>query len=113
MKPHVEGTQESCQHLTKGYIQSLIDCLNERFLDLPLFNVAKLFSPSYYPSDCLTRDNISECWLDKILQHLQHTNSNNVDDLESTFDFTGCKREINSFFDALHSSCEGFKMKDA
>ncbi|XP_057813067.2 uncharacterized protein LOC131027099 [Cryptomeria japonica] len=108
MQPRIEGTKQSCQLLTEGYIQSLIESLNERSPDLPLFNAAKLFSPSYYPSDHQTQDNVSERWLDKLLQHLQHT-TNNV----SIFDVNGCKRELNSFVDSLHSSCEGFKMKDA
>ncbi|GLJ15221.1 hypothetical protein SUGI_0248780 [Cryptomeria japonica] len=104
MQPCVEGTQQSCQRLTEGYIQSLIDCLNEIFPDLPLFNAAKLFNPSYYPSDRQTRVNVTERWLDKLLQHLQHTTSNNV----SIFDVNGYKRELNSFVDSLHSNCEGF-----
>ncbi|XP_059070451.1 uncharacterized protein LOC131860102 [Cryptomeria japonica] len=108
MQPRIEGTKQSCQCLTEGYIQSLIDSLNERFPDLPLFNAAKLFSPSYYPLYHQTRDNVSKRWLDKLLQHLQHT-TNNV----SIFDVNGCKRELHSFVDSLHSSCEGFKMKDA
>ena len=49
VEPCIEGTQESCEQLTQGYIESLIDSLNEIFQDLHLFNEAKLFSPCYYP----------------------------------------------------------------
>jgi len=51
LKPCIEGTQESCQQLTKHYIESLIDSLNKRFSYLHLFNTAKLFSLYYYPEE--------------------------------------------------------------
>ena len=60
MKPHIEGTQESCQQLTEGYIESLIDSLNEIFLDIRLFNLAKLFIPCYYPEERHNREKNSE-----------------------------------------------------
>ena len=60
MKPHIEGTQESCQQLTKGYIDSLINSLNERFLDLHVFNATKLLSPCYYPKERHNREKNSE-----------------------------------------------------
>ena len=51
MEPCIEGTQESFQQLTQGYIESLIDSLKEILLDIHLFNATKLFSPCYYPEE--------------------------------------------------------------
>ena len=51
MKPCIEGTQENCEQLIEGYIESLIDSLNEIFLGLHLFNAAKFFNPCYYPEE--------------------------------------------------------------
>ena len=33
------------------YVQAVVDSLNERSLDLLVFNASKLFIPKYYPSD--------------------------------------------------------------
>jgi hypothetical protein len=112
MKPCIEGTEESCQQLTEGYIESLIDSLNERFPDLPLFNAAKLFSPCYYPEERHSREKNSERWLFKLFQHLQHTISEDIG-LVPLFDVKACKRELHPFVDSLNLACEGFSMKEA
>ena len=62
----IEGTQESFQQLIEGYIESLIDSLNERFLDLHLFNATKLFSPCYYPKERHNLEKNSERWIFKL-----------------------------------------------
>ena len=90
MKPHIEGTQESCQQLTEGYIESLIDSLNEIFPDLHLFNAVKLFSPCYYSEERHSREKNPERWLSKLFQHLQHTISNDVR-IVCLFDFKAYK----------------------
>ena len=112
MKPCIEGTQESCQQLTEGYIESLIDSLNERFPDLHLFNAAKLFSPCYYPEERRSRERNSDRWLLKLFQHLQHTMPND-DGFMPLFDINACKRELHPFVDSLNLACEGFSMKEA
>lgn len=48
MKLCINGTLQSYKKLTKEYVQSLIDLLNERFPNLPLFNATKLFIPYYH-----------------------------------------------------------------
>ena len=40
-----------------------MDSLNERFLDLRVFNASKLFNPKYYPSDEEVRITMLEQWL--------------------------------------------------
>jgi hypothetical protein len=39
------GTMEYCVHLGKAFVQKLIDCLNDKFIDFPVFNATKLFIP--------------------------------------------------------------------
>lgn len=112
MKPCIEGTQESCQQLTEGYIETLIDSLNERFPDLHLFNAAKLFSPCYYSEERRSREKNSERWFLKLFQHLQHTVSSDVG-FVALFDVKACKRELHPFVDSLNLACEGFSMKEA
>ena len=112
MKPCIEGTEESCQQLTEGYIETLIDSLNERFPDLHLFNAAKLFSPCYYPEERRNREKNSERWILKLFQHLQHTISRDAG-FVALFDVESCKRELYPFVDSLNLACEGFSMKEA
>lgn len=112
MKPCIEGTKESCQQLIKGYIETLIDFLNERFSDLHLFNAAKLFSPCYYLEERCNCEKNSERWLLKLFQHLQHTISSDVG-FVALFDVKACKRELHPFVDSLNLVCEGFSMKEA
>ena len=42
------GTMEDSIHLGKAFIQKLVDCLNDRFIYLHVFNVAKRFSTHCY-----------------------------------------------------------------
>ena len=57
------GTLEDCIHLGKAFVQKLIDCLNDRFIDLPTFNAAKLFSPHSYFEEVDERDSKTKRWL--------------------------------------------------
>ena len=46
-----EVTQKECNMMESMYVQASVDSLNERFLDLLVFNASIFFSPKYYPSD--------------------------------------------------------------
>ena len=48
---NVEGTLEQCKILGASYVQKIIDNLNNRFSNLPIFTSTKLFSPKHYPLD--------------------------------------------------------------
>ena len=50
------GTMNDCVHLGKVFVQKLIDCLNDRFTDLTVFNAAKLFIPRSYFEEENERD---------------------------------------------------------
>lgn len=108
MKGCIKGTQESCQQLTEGYIESLIDSLHERFPDLHLFNATKLFIPCYYLEERSSLEKNLEHWLLKLFQHLQHTISNNVG-FVSLFDVKACKRELHPFVDSLNLAWRVFE----
>ena len=57
---NVEGTLEQCKILGASYVQKVIDSLNNRFLDLPIFTSAKLFNPKHYPLDDHDRGQLTE-----------------------------------------------------
>ena len=38
-----------------SYVRRVVHALNDRFLDLPIFNATKFFSSRNYPSDCNER----------------------------------------------------------
>ncbi|MCO5570486.1 hypothetical protein L7F22_024208 [Adiantum nelumboides] len=57
------GDVESCMQLAKSFVQTVIDCVNERFPDVYFFNAAKLFCPPYYPKDAKrTRSCAKRLW---------------------------------------------------
>ena len=43
----------------------MVDALNERFLDISVFNACKLFNPKLYLVDDDEQSRITEEWLDK------------------------------------------------
>jgi hypothetical protein len=47
------------------YVPTVIDSLDKRFLDLPIFNALKVFNPKYYPSDEELSITMSEQWLER------------------------------------------------
>ena len=49
------------------YVQAVVDSLNERFLDSPIFNTSILFTPKYDPSDEEVPITISEQWLKRLI----------------------------------------------
>jgi hypothetical protein len=59
--------------LSASYVQKDVNALNDHFLDLPVFNVAKFFSPRKYPSDDSDRNTNTELGLKRILLKFQYT----------------------------------------
>ena len=51
MRFNVERTLEQCKILGASYVQKIIDNFNNRFPNLPIFTLAKLFSPRNYTLD--------------------------------------------------------------
>ncbi|MCO5567029.1 hypothetical protein L7F22_020712 [Adiantum nelumboides] len=101
------GDVESCIVLAKSFVQKLIDCINERFPDVLLFNAVKVFSPQHYPrnvkKDTSQREEKVNKWLDQLLDRFGGF----------LVDKQGCKDEILSFTDTLYYGCEGMNMMDA
>ena len=45
------GLFDACKELTQKYVQTVIDSLHVRFLDMRVFNATKNFSPISYPME--------------------------------------------------------------
>ena len=93
---NVEGTLEQCKILGASYVQKVIDSLNNRFPDLPIFTSAKLFSPKHYPLDDHDRGQLTETWLVRIVSHFQWDQ-----------ELVGrCNAELLEFVETLASMCQ-------
>ena len=77
-------------------MQRVVHALNDRFLDLLVFNVAKLLSPRNYPSDDSVQVTNIELWLERILLKFQYTEE------ESNM----CKGELLEFTKTLQHECK-------
>ncbi|KAH7331520.1 hypothetical protein KP509_20G037900 [Ceratopteris richardii] len=64
------GSLDECISIAKAYIKNILDGLNRRFEDLPLFNAFKIFSPSSYPVDAYDREKMTQEWLNRIINLL-------------------------------------------
>ena len=65
----IGGSLEDCTTLGRLYVQKVIDSLNDRFPDLPIFNAAGFFSPKHYPMDALDWGTLTEQWLNRLVIH--------------------------------------------
>ncbi|MCO5582460.1 hypothetical protein L7F22_036356 [Adiantum nelumboides] len=50
------GSLEECISMAKSYVQNILDGLNRRFEDLPIFNAFKIFCSSCYPVNAIDRE---------------------------------------------------------
>ncbi|MCO5580716.1 hypothetical protein L7F22_034586 [Adiantum nelumboides] len=104
-----DGDVESCKQLARSFVQTLIDCLNERFPDVYFLNTKKLFSPQFYPKDTKRskcseeREKKANDWLNRLLKKVGG----------HLVDAQGCRDEVLSFTDTLYYACESMCMKDA
>jgi hypothetical protein len=70
---HKSYTSCKCKLLVVVYVRKVVHALSDCCLDLPVFNVAKLFNPCHYPSnesDRITNINYGsegDCWSFNIL----------------------------------------------
>lgn len=62
-KSQRSGTLDDCIMLGKGFVMKVIDYLNARFTNLPIFNVYKFFSPCNFYEDMNDRDSQTRIWL--------------------------------------------------
>ena len=72
-------------------MQRVVHALNDRFLDLPEFNVAKFFNPRNYPSNDSNRITITKLWFERTLLKFQYN--------EEESDM--CKGELLEFTETL------------
>ena len=64
---------QQCILLVASYAQKKIHALNHHFLDLPVFNKAKIFSSRNYPTDDSDRNTNTESRLKRTLLKFQFT----------------------------------------
>ncbi len=67
----VRSSLEDCITTGRLYVQNVIDSLNDRFPDLPVFNVVRFFSPKHYPMDALDRGTLTKQWLNRLVTHFK------------------------------------------
>jgi hypothetical protein len=58
---------QQCILMDASYVQRVVQALNDYFLDLLVFNVAKLFSPRNYPSDDSEWITNTTLWLERMI----------------------------------------------
>ena len=82
-------------HLGKAFIQKLVDCLNDRFIYLHVFNVAKCFSTHCYFEEENKRGSETRRWLLCLCEKIVVVNSPIIDTEK-------CEGEMKSFVVTLH-----------
>lgn len=79
----------------RRYIQKIVDALNDRFLNLHIFNVAKLFSPMHYLINEIEMTSVSNLWFKKFLDIFVT--------IENEFDLY--QVEMLEFFERMKHAC--------
>ena len=85
------------------YVQPIVDSLNEKFHDLPVFNASKLFSPKYYPSDEEVRITMSEQWLERLIIKFRFT----------AVESDASRAKLLEFVETLRHECENKSLYEA
>ena len=91
------GTLDDCIMFGKSFVMKVIDSLNARFTDLPIFNAAKLFSPRNYYEDMDDRDSQTRRWLTCLCEKFSVGNSPIVDSAR-------CLGEMDEFVCTMYRS---------
>ena len=92
------GPNELQQRILLGasYVQMVVHTLNDRFLNLPIFNAANFFNPRNYPNNDSNRSTNTELWLERMLLKFQYTKEKS----------NMCKGELLEFIEILQHECE-------
>ena len=97
LKSQRSGTLDDCIMLGKCFVMKVIDSLNARFTDLPIFNATKFFSPCNYYEDMDDRDSQTKIWLACLCQKFSVGDSPMVDSAR-------CFGEMNEFICTMYRS---------
>lgn len=89
------GSLEECKLIAAEYVQHVIDALNDRFPDLPIFNAAKLFSPKHYPEDEEERTRSTDLWLERLVNKF----------VASADERDLCRAEMLEFIETMRYEC--------
>ena len=96
-KSQRSGTLDDCIMLGKSFVMKVIDFLNARFTDLPIFNAAKFFSPCNYYEDMDDRDSQTRRWLERLCKKFSVGDSPIVDNVK-------CFGEMDEFTCTIYRS---------
>ena len=96
----------SCISLARGFVRELINGINARFLDLPLFNAAKIYCPSSYEKDVRTRSQMHKGFMQRLCTKFGGEGSKLVDATE-------CEYEIDRFCLTLYKANKSFSFHEA
>ncbi|KAH9295072.1 hypothetical protein KI387_038660 [Taxus chinensis] len=96
-KSQRSGTLDDCIELGKSFIVKVIDSLDTRFTDLPIFNAAKFFSPRNYYEETEDRDHQTKRWLTSLCDKFSVGNSPIVDSVK-------CLGEMDEFICTIYRS---------
>ena len=89
------GTLLEYKLIAAECVQKIIDALNERFSDLPIFNAIKLFNPKYYPADEEDRTRATDVWLERLMEKF----------VPSENDRDACRAEMLEFVETIRHEC--------
>ena len=101
-----DGTLQECKVIAQAYVLKVMESLQQRFLDLKVFNAAKLFSPISFSLDLAVLHRNGSLWLQIFIEHFCTNGGNFLDE-------RGLKSELRGFLDMLQISCGGLKMHQA
>ena len=96
-KSQISGTLYDYVLLGIFFVMKVIDSLNARFTDLPIFNVANFFSPRNYYEDMDDRDSQTQRWLTCLCEKFSVGDSPIVDSVK-------CFGEIDEFTCTVYKS---------
>ncbi|MCO5612069.1 hypothetical protein L7F22_066331 [Adiantum nelumboides] len=97
---------DNCIVLAKSFVEMLISGINERFMDFPLFNAAKLFAPTSYEKDICVRGQIHKSYLERLCIKFgvgEH----------KLMDATQCEFEVDRFALSLFKANQSYSFHDA
>ena len=90
-------TLDDCILLGKCFVIKVIESLDRRFTDLPIFNAAKFFSPRHYYEEVNDRDSQTKRWLQCLCEKFSIGESPIVDT-------TKCLDEMDEFICTIYKS---------
>ncbi|MCO5601984.1 hypothetical protein L7F22_056111 [Adiantum nelumboides] len=101
-----ENSLQGCIVLAKSFVQELIVGIDAKFNDLPLYNAAKLYSPTSFDKDISIRGQTHKVYLDRLCAKFGSSQNGLVDAFL-------CDAEVDRFCLQLYKTNSSFGFHDA